>query len=161
MDWKKFQKKWAADVGSFIGQDVVRQWADFVASADETVLDQAIDEIAEWYNNKNKRTDGYVANVTLYQLRTTYQQKLKELMPAETNHCAKCDGEGNVFILDNAKYSDPDFPPKPGTPHINAFCAIPCPVCRSAAYINPALKQRVYDRCKPNSRRYELYEVQA
>ena len=159
MDWKKFQKKWAADVGSFIGQDVVRQWADFVASADETVLDQAIDEIAEWYNNKNKRTDGYVANVTLYQLRTTYQQKLKELMPAETNHCAKCEGEKYVHIVDKGSWKDPDYPPEPG--NASAICAIPCPVCQAHKYgAYTALRQRVFDRCRPSSRRDELYSRQ-
>ena len=158
MQWEKFYKKWAADVGSFIGQDVAPMWAKFVETADESVMLQAVDEIAEWFNNKNKRTDGYVANVTLYQLRETYQRKMKEIMPAEVNYCAKCNGEGNVFILDNGKYNDPDFPPKPGTPHVDCFCAIPCPVCQAHKYgANTALRQRVFDRCSPSSRRDELY----
>lgn len=162
MDWMKFYKKWATEVGSTIKEDVFLAWQAFVADAEEAVLVKAIEEIAEWYNNKNKRSDVFVANVTLYQLRETYQRKLKEIMPAEVNYCEKCDGEGLVHILDNAKYDDPDFPPKPGTPNIWAFCAIPCPVCRAEAYINsPRLKQRVYDRCKTSKRRDELFEVQA
>lgn len=158
MDWIKFYKKWATDVGSTIKEDVFLAWQAFVADAEEAVMLKAIEEIAEWYNAKNQRSDGFVANVTLYQLRETYRKLYAEAHPGQLGNCQTCNGEGNVFVADNGKYNDPDFPPKPGTPRVDCFCAIPCPVCQAHKYgANTALRQRVFDRCRPSSRRDELY----
>ena len=155
MDWMKFYKKWATDVGSTIKEDVFLAWQAFVADAEETVMLKAINEIAEWYNAKNQRSDSYVANITLYQLRDTYMKLYREAHPEQLGNCQTCDGEGNVLVADNGKYNDPDYPPEPGT--ANAVCAFPCPVCRGDRYPERGLRERVYRRCRPSSRREELY----
>lgn len=157
MQWEKFYKKWAADVGSFIGQDVVQSWQAFVADAEEAVLVKAIEEIAAWYNAKNQRSDGYVANVTLYQLRESYRKLYAEAHPGQLGNCAKCEGEGLVFIVDKGSWKDPDYPAERG----EWLCVIPCPVCQAHKYgAYTALRKRVFDRCRPSSRRDELYSRQ-
>ena len=155
MQWEKFYKKWASDVGSFIGQEVAPSWQAFVADTEEAVMVKAIEEIAEWYNSKNQRSDGFVANVTLYQLRETYRKLYREAHPAQLGNCSTCDGEGNVLVADNGKYKDPDYPPEPGTAY--AVCVFPCPVCRADCYLDRSLRERVYRRCRPFSRKSELY----
>ena len=155
MQWEKFYKKWAADVGSFIGQDVVQSWQAFVIDAEEAVMLKAIEEIAAWYNAKNQRSDSYVANITLYQLRETYRNLYAEAHPAQLGNCPTCEGEGNVFVSDNGRYNDPDYPPEPGK--ARAICAFPCPVCRRDRYPERGLRERIYRRCRPSSRRNELY----
>lgn len=156
MEWTKFYKKWATDVGCFIGQDVAPSWQAFVFDAEEAVMLKAIEEIAEWYNAKNQRSDGYVANITLYQLRNAYMKFYREAHPKQPGNCQTCEGGGHVFVADNGKYFAPDFPPEPGT--ASAICAIPCPVCRGAEYHrNPGLRERVLRRCRPSSRKNELY----
>lgn len=154
MQWEKFYKKWAADVGSFIGQDVVQSWQAFVADAEDAVLVKAIEEIAEWYNAKNQRSDGYVANVTLYQLRESYRKLYAEAHPGQLGNCAKCEGEKYVYIVDKGSWKDPDYPAERG----EWLCVIPCPVCQAHKYgAYTALRQRVFDRCRPSSRRNELH----
>lgn len=155
MDWMKFYKKWATEVGSTIKEDVFLAWQAFVADAEEAVLVKAIEEIASWYNAKNQRSDSYVANITLYQLRDAYNQTYREAHPKKTGSCQTCNGEGNVFVADNGKYNDPDYPPEPGS--AKAVCAFPCPVCRDGEYLNRNLRDRIYRRCRPSSRRSELY----
>lgn len=157
MDWMKFYKKWATDVGSTIKEDVFLAWQAFVVDAEEAVMVKAVEEIAEWYNAKNQRSDGYVANITLYQLRESYRKLYAEAHPAQLGNCAKCNGEGNVFIVDKGSWRDPDFPAERG----EYLCAIPCPVCQGHKYgANTALRQRVFDRCRPSRRRDELYSHQ-
>lgn len=157
MQWEKFYKKWAADVGSFIGQDVAPMWQAFVLDAEEAVMFKAIEEIAVWYNNKNQRSDSYVANITLFQLREAYNRFYREAHPEQLRNCQTCNGEGNVLVLDNGKYNDPDYPPEPGTKHIRAVCAFPCPTCRPDRYPERNLKERIFRRSRPSNRRYELY----
>lgn len=159
MDWMKFYKKWSTEVGSTIKEDVFLAWQAFVADAEETVMVKAIEEIAEWYNAKKQRSDSYVANITLYQLRDAYNRAYREAHPAQSTKCAKCEGERYVHVVDNGKYFDPDFPPPPGTPtRSGGTCAIPCPVCCCEQYgSNAGLRSRVFDRCRPTSRREELY----
>lgn len=154
MEWANFYKKWATDVGSFIGQDVAPSWQAFVADAEEAVMLKAIEEIAAWYNAKNQRSDSYVANITLYQLRETYRNLYAEAHPEQLGNCAKCEGEKYVHIVDEGSWKDPDYPAE----HGNYICAIPCPVCQAHKYgAYTALRQRVFDRCRPSSRRRELY----
>ena len=155
MNWMKFYKKWATEVGSTIKEDVFLAWQAFVIDAEEAVLVKAIEEIAEWYNAKNQRSDSYVANITLYQLRDTYMKLYREAHPERLGNCQTCEGEGNVLVSDNGRYNDPDYPPEPGT--ASAVCAFPCPVCRADRYPERGLRERVYHRCRPSSRRSELY----
>lgn len=153
MDWMKFYKKWATEVGSTIKEDVFLAWQAFVADADDSTLSKAVDEIAVWYNAKSQRSEGYVASITLYQLRDAYNRFFKADHPVELTKCGKCEGEGYVFVADNGKYTSPDFPPEKA----NAVCVIPCPVCRSNEYSARGLRDRVFNRCRPSSKRDELY----
>lgn len=154
MDWMKFYKKWATEVGSTIKEDVFLAWQAFVADAEEAVMVKAIEEIAAWYNAKNQRSDSYVANITLYQLRDAYGRLYREAHPEELSNCAKCEGERYVCIVDKGSWKDPDYPAE----HGYNICAIPCPVCQAHKYgANAALRQRVFDRCRPSIRRNELY----
>lgn len=155
MQWEKFYKKWAADVGSFIAQDVAPMWQAFVQDAEEAVMIKAIEEIAVWYNAKNQRSDSYVANITLYQLREAYMKFYREAHPEQLGNCQTCEGVGHVFVSDNGKYNDPDYPPEPGK--AKAICAFPCPTCRSDRYPVKDLRDRIFRRCRPDSRRHELY----
>lgn len=155
MEWMKFYKKWATEVGSTIKEDVFLAWQAFVADAEEAVMVKAIEEIAVWYNAKNQRSDSYVANITLYQLRDSYNLAYREAHPERLGNCQTCDGEGNVLVADNGKYNDSDYPPEPGT--ATAVCAFPCPVCRADRYPERGLRDRIFRRCRPSSRRSELY----
>ena len=150
----KFYKKWATEVGSTIKEDVFLAWQAFVVDAEEAVMVKAIEEIAAWYNAKNQRSDSYVANITLYQLRDAYGRLYREAHPAQPTKCAKCEGEEYVCIVDKGSWKDPDYPAE----HGYYICVIHCPVCQAHKYgANTALRQRVFDRCRPSSRRSELY----
>lgn len=157
MDWMKFYKKWATDVGSTIKEDVFLAWQAFVIDAEEAVMLEAIEEIASWYNAKNQRSDSYVANITLYQLRDAYNRAYRKAHPEQLGNCPTCEGKAYVFVSDNGRYRDPDFPPEPG--YGDGICAFPCPDCRSDYYPERGLRERVYHRCRPDSRRNELYST--
>lgn len=156
MEWKKFYRLWQTETGSTIPDDVLPEWCEFVESSEDTALERAINSVAEWYNNKQRNSTGFVANITLFQLRGAYYSELKS-SGIPLGNCVVCGGEGHVLVNDNGRHGTEDFPAPKGI-WARGISAMPCPKCASELYgANNALRERVSRNCVSPDHRSELY----
>ena len=156
MQWEQFYPLWATEVGSIIPEAAAPLWKDFVESASsDDILRAAIREIGEEYIAGKKR-DGYYPSPILEQLRRAYsQRRAANAAAAKGGGCDFCEHVGYVSVIDSGNVKSDDFPPDP-TVVRGSVCSVPCPCCRAAEYESRALRTRVEQRCRPNSRADEL-----
>lgn len=162
MEWKEFFSNWLAVIGEKMPPETLSQWANFVAGCDKETASEAVTMLAERYFAAKER-DSFTKAPTLWQ----FQKAVEEITASRKkdaemqNDCVLCDGEGNVMILAGSMNpADPDFPPDPaGDIQYRSIAAIACPCCRWREYSDRSFRERVRQRCRCNSRRYELMEV--
>ena len=156
MKWDEFLSLWAENVGTTIPEEACYSWFEFAEkAADSVCLQKAVERIGEVYLPA-KMENNFTPAPVLKQLKNEYFKLIAENKEA-TKHigCQFCEGVGVVAVVDSGDYKSDNFPPDPAEKK-GCICNVPCPVCRGGEYFNSGLRERVYNRCRPNSRIHEL-----
>ena len=158
MTWDKFVVLWSREIDTSIPQASVHQWQQFVASANDSVLIQAVKNVAEKHLNLAEK--GVNKKPVLAQLQFAYDSLRKEQREARGHKgCDFCDHEvsATVYVLDNGNYSDGNFPPDPATwQGRRCLGSVPCPCCRANEYAVERTRERVQKYARPFAKRNEL-----
>jgi hypothetical protein len=158
MTWEKFVVLWSKCLNTSIPQEAIREWQKFAKTADDAILTEAVNVVADKYQAAADKGNNKAP--TLYQLANAYGEIFREKRGTKSfTGCEFCEHEASatVYVIDNGDYSSPDFPPDPvkwdGRRNL---CVVPCPCCRANEYADMGLRDRVLKNSRPFSRRNEL-----
>jgi hypothetical protein len=161
MTWEKFVVIWSKYLNTSIPQESIREWQKFAKTADDAVLTEAVNVLADKYQAAADKGNNKAP--TLYQLANAYGEIFREKRGTKSfTGCEFCEKEASatVYVIDIGNYSSPDFPPDPvkwdGRRNL---CVVPCPCCRATEYADMGLRDRVLKNSRPFSRRNELLKM--
>ncbi len=158
MLWEKFYPLWMAHIGK-IDREVLPVWNQFISTAEETLVTEAVYSLAESYNIAKER-DNFTAMPNLWQLKKRYETLLarRQAQIFKSRKCSFCENSATVYVLDTGNYASPEFPVDPATYRGRRnLCVVPCPCCRKENYSGmEELRQRIWKFCRPVASRNEL-----
>lgn len=160
MEWKKFVNMWQTTIGEMPPKETWHSFEQYVSTvASETIMLNALKELAEPYH-KIRNTDSFKKPPTLWQLQSAIAEIATAVSKPEARpQCHTCENSGTVYVIDNGRYSNDDFPPELTAPFQRgeSTCVVPCPECKKDKYSgNEKLRLRVVSRSLPPSRRDEI-----
>lgn len=159
MEWKKFVNMWQTTIGEMPPKETWHSFEQYVSAvASDSIMIDALKELAEPYH-KIRNTDSFKKPPTLWQLQDAVSRQATAAAKPEEIHCRRCENSGTVYVIDNGRYSDDDFPPELSAPFQRgeSTCVVPCPECQKEKYSgNEKLRLRVVNRSLPPSRRDDI-----
>jgi hypothetical protein len=162
MTWEKFVVIWSKYLNTSIPQESIREWQKFAKTADDAVLTEAVNVVADKYQAAADKGNNKAP--TLYQLANAYGEIFREKRGTKSfTGCEFCEKEASatVYVIDSGDYHNPDvFPPDPATwSGRRSICVVPCPCCRANDYGDQRIRERVQRYSRPFSRRNELLKM--